>query len=109
MADPNGRVLERAVARADRPAFLLQPGYDRLGALPLSQLQAGDGPTAPALAWEEGDAALLAPRLHPLAHRVVASPPRPDPAFAPDALELGLERGEQGASRRRGRLQLPRT
>src|SRR3989441_11367070 len=107
VSDPDGRVLERAVARADRPAFRLQPGHDGLGALPLSQLEAGDGPATPALTWEEGDSALLAPRLHPLAHRVVAAPARLDPALALDARELGLERVQQGDRRRIGRLEFP--
>src|SRR2546422_98381 len=76
-------------------------------ALPLSQLEAGDGPTAPALGREQGEAALLAPRLHPLAHRIVASPACLDPALPLDAPELGLQRVEQRDRRRVGRLESP--
>src|SRR5213082_2051914 len=106
MADADGRLLERAVARADGPPGLLQRGDDRLRRLALGELEAGHGPAAASFAWQIRDAVLLAPLLDATPHGVMTPPPRFHTALALDPAELRVQREQQGDGGRVGRLVL---
>src|SRR5256885_8294897 len=96
MADADGRLLERAVARADGPPGLLQRGDDRLRRLALGKLEAGHGPAAAPFARQVRDAVRLAPLLDATPHGVMTPPPRLHPALALDPAELRVQREPQG-------------
>src|SRR5437867_4216752 len=106
VTDPDRRLLEGPVPRADRPARVLERADDGLRAPGLRHLEARDGPAASLRPRQERHAALLAPRLHARAHRVVPSPARLDTPLALDAPELRLECVEQRDRRRVGGLVL---
>src|SRR3989441_7308137 len=108
VTDPDGRVLQRTVAGADGPPRVLEPADDPLGARSFGQPEARHGPAAPPLARQVGHAALLAPRLHPVAHGVVPAPASLDPALPLASRDLGLEGVEQRDGGRVGGLVLRR-
>src|SRR5205809_6972660 len=104
MTDPDRGLLEGPIPRADGPARLLEAAHDRLRGLAVGQLEARHRPAASPFAGRVRHAALLAPRFHARAHRVVAPPARFDAALALDAPELGLERVQERDRGRVGRL-----